>query len=89
MAYSERIESVHILDKLHWCVLETSFLVLNMKLCVRLAYAYANVGWTSFAHMYGKYTENVIFLVFFGFLSASGEQKATLQWWRNHSAHVS
>ena len=27
LAYSARVESVNILDELHWCVKETSFLV--------------------------------------------------------------
>ena len=44
---------MHILDKLHWCVMETSFLV-------QLDYGHANLGWTSSAHTYGEYAENVI-----------------------------
>ena len=41
--YSQRDESVHILDKLHWCVMDTSFFVHNELLCEQLAYAHGNV----------------------------------------------
>ena len=44
---------MHILDKLHWCVMETSFLV-------QLDYGHVNFGWSSSAHTYGEYAENVI-----------------------------
>ena len=82
---------MHILDKLHWCVMETSFLVHNASLCALLAYAHASIGWTSSAHRYGKYTENIIFRVFLVFFlpEVYGEQKATLWCRRNRSAHVS
>ena len=36
--------------------METSFLVHNVQLS---AYLDADLDWTSFPHMYGKYTENV------------------------------
>ena len=64
LAYGARGEPVLILDSLHGCVMETSFLVHNAKLRVQLAYGDANLGWTSCAHKYGKYTENVISKVF-------------------------
>ena len=65
---------VHILDKLHWCVMETSFLVYTAKLFVQLI-----DGDASSAHTYGNYTENVLFIVFTGFLwpSIYGEKQAT------------
>ena len=50
-----------------WCVMEMSFLVHNAYLCAQLAYAHANLGWTSSAQRYGKYTENVIITVFYIF----------------------
>ena len=71
---------MHILDKLHWCVMETSFL--------QLAYGDGNLGWTSSADRYGNYTENVLVRVFF-FFFLPGEQKATLQCKRKRSPHVS
>ena len=67
---SARGESVDIVDKLHWCIMETSFLEHNAQLWVQSTYAHANLGWTLSAHEYGKYTENFIFSVFFGFPSA-------------------
>ena len=59
---------MRILNKLHWFVMETSFLVHNAYFWVQLANGDANLGITSCAHRYGNYTENVIFnvlLVFF------------------------
>ena len=45
-------------------VMETSFLVHNAYLWKQFAYLHENVRWTSSAHRYGKYTENIIFRVF-------------------------
>ena len=61
-------------------VMETSFLVHNAQLWVQLAYGHANLGWTSSARSYGKYTENVIFTVFLVFFLPGiyREPKATL-----------
>ena len=42
--YSARAESMHILDKLLWCLMEMSFLF------VQFAYGDGSLGWTSFAH---------------------------------------
>ena len=41
---SARGESVHILDKLHWCVIETSFLEDTAYLCLQMAYEDANLA---------------------------------------------
>ena len=71
---------MHILSKLHWCVMETFLLVHNAYLWAKLAFRDGNLGWTSSPHMYGKYAENVIFRVFLLFFLPRmyGEQKATL-----------
>ena len=58
--YSARGESVHILYKLHWCVMKTSFLFRKASLCLQLAYGDTNLGWTSSAHRNRNYTEYVI-----------------------------
>ena len=60
-----RSESVDILDMLH----RSHGSVIACAWYVTLAYLYANLGWTSSAH-YRKYTENVIFFVFFVFIFA-------------------
>ena len=66
-AHSARGESVHILDKLLWRVMETSFLVHNAFLYEHLANGDAILGWARSAHRNGKYTENIIFRVLFSF----------------------
>ena len=43
-SYSIRGESLHILDKLHWCVMETSSLVHNANLYVQLTDEHVNLG---------------------------------------------
>ena len=62
-SYSAQSESVHILDKLHWCHGNVHI----AQLWVQLAYGHANLGWTSSAHRCGKYTVNVKFMVFLVF----------------------
>ena len=71
---------MHILDKLHFCVMEMSSLVYTACYFVQLAYGDANLGWTSSRDRYGKYTENVLFRVLLVFFLSSiyGEQKETL-----------
>ena len=71
---------MHIVDKLHWCVMEMSSLVYTAYHLVQLAYGDANLGWTSSRHRYGKCTENVLFRVLLVFFLSSiyGEQKETL-----------
>ena len=51
-AYRERGESVHILDKLQWYVMETSFPVDSANLWVQLTHGDANLRLTSSAHRY-------------------------------------
>ena len=81
-AYVALGESVQIPEKLHECVMETSFLLDTALLSVQLAYEDANAP---------RYPKNAIFRVFFIFFlpETYGEQKATLWCRTKRSAHVS
>ena len=83
LAYSERSDSVLILDKFHGCPGNVLYCA-ECETLEHFAYEDVNLGWTSSPHRCGKHTETVIFSLFL----FSFRQGCMVNKWRHQSAGV-